>query len=480
MKVAHLDITEIPVLILYIFLILFIANAVKNSLYEKDDPLRPYFIPALLARMLGALVIGAIYDFYYGGAGDTFAYYDTTSKLYEALTQDPTIFGDVLYSIFISHKSPGVFSFTLLRAFNYFTMGFITLPFYVLGFGYYYVTALLLGTFSFVINWNLFRFFYTMTRANAFLLALGILFFPNQVLWTSGLLKDTYVFIGVAGMLLLTHKILQTPKRQTHKIVFYIFLIYVIINIIGILKGYVINSFLPFVFLWIALKSKKNFPPLIRQTLYPLFLIGLGISSYTIVQNISQGSKWSPDKVLQFAVEHRQDLLKDYWYKKDPSKRSDSRYDIGDFEPTPEGVLSKAPISIVTTLFRPYVWEVRNPLMVLSALEGLFVLLVTLYVFFKIGILNFFRIIISNDDIKFTLGYTLFFGFFVGLTSANFGNLVRYKTPAMPFYFISLSVLYYYGYLCFLQEQNSAVTSQVSTIKLLEQQKTVPENKNTL
>lgn len=41
----------------------------------------------------------------------------------------------------------------------------------------------------------------------------------------------------------------------------------------------------------------------------------------------------------------------------------------------------------------------------------------------------------------FTVYFSLFFSFSVGLTTSNFGSLVRYKIPAIPFYVISLIII---------------------------------------
>ena len=37
--------------------------------------------------------------------------------------------------------------------------------------------------------------------------------------------------------------------------------------------------------------------------------------------------------------------------------------------------------------------------------------------------------------------YSLVFALFVGATTLNFGTLVRYKIPAMPFYLISIFLI---------------------------------------
>jgi hypothetical protein len=39
--------------------------------------------------------------------------------------------------------------------------------------------------------------------------------------------------------------------------------------------------------------------------------------------------------------------------------------------------------------------------------------------------------------------FTLIFAYAIGLTSANFGTLVRYKIPCMPFYLMGLYMIQY-------------------------------------
>jgi hypothetical protein len=52
---------------------------------------------------------------------------------------------------------------------------------------------------------------------------------------------------------------------------------------------------------------------------------------------------------------------------------------------------------------------------------------------------------IGRDPILiFTLLYTIMFAFGIGLATANFGALVRYRIPGLPFLMLSLFVLDYY------------------------------------
>ncbi|RME94829.1 MAG: hypothetical protein D6772_14060 [Bacteroidetes bacterium] len=118
-----------------------------------------------------------------------------------------------------------------------------------------------------------------------------------------------------------------------------------------------------------------------------------------------------------------------------------SAYNLN-IEYTPLGIVRAAPAAVNVTLFRPYLWEVRNPVMLLAAVEGTAFLFVTLYLFFRIGLLNFFRFLFNNPFLLASFVFSLTFAFAVGATTFNFGSLVRYKIPCLPFYGLVLAVAY--------------------------------------
>jgi hypothetical protein len=64
-----------------------------------------------------------------------------------------------------------------------------------------------------------------------------------------------------------------------------------------------------------------------------------------------------------------------------------------------------------------------------------------MYVLFKAGPLTILAGIIKDPMILFCLVFAIIFSLFVGATTLNFGTLVRYKVPCMPFYIISLVLM---------------------------------------
>jgi hypothetical protein len=106
------------------------------------------------------------------------------------------------------------------------------------------------------------------------------------------------------------------------------------------------------------------------------------------------------------------------------------------------GLVKLAPIAISTTFFRPFLWESRKPSTLLSSLESLLLMLFTAFIIWKAGLFNFFKIITRDPLVMYCFLFSCVFALFVGASTLNFGSLVRYKIPCVPFYLISLFLVH--------------------------------------
>jgi hypothetical protein len=112
-----------------------------------------------------------------------------------------------------------------------------------------------------------------------------------------------------------------------------------------------------------------------------------------------------------------------------------------EFDGSVSGLIKMAPIFVGTTFFRPFIWESGKLSTLLSSLEGLTLLIFTLYVFFKAGLKTIFQTLTKNPLAMYCFLFAIIFALFVGATTLNFGTLCRYKIPCMPFYVISLFLI---------------------------------------
>src|SRR5882672_4907883 len=87
------DLIVTPVIIL---IVLIVALMIRP--YATDKYTKRYFIPALTLKILGAISLGLIYQFYYHG-GDTFNFHSRGSRIiWEAIFDDPQIGIRLLFS----------------------------------------------------------------------------------------------------------------------------------------------------------------------------------------------------------------------------------------------------------------------------------------------------------------------------------------------------------------------------------------------
>jgi hypothetical protein len=177
------------------------------------------------------------------------------------------------------------------------------------------------------------------------------------------------------------------------------------------------------------MKIKSGFIRLVAAPVIIFTGIGLGFFVFSSFSN-SLGDYGSVDKALNKAIVTKNDLTREAY--------GENSFDIGEIDGSAGNLLSKFPVAVVAGLFRPFLWDATNPVMVLSALENTFLLLFFIKVLLKNGMGFFFRIF-SNPVLALCFVFSIFFSFSLGLTTANFGALVRYKIPAIPFF---LSMLY--------------------------------------
>jgi hypothetical protein len=115
------------------------------------------------------------------------------------------------------------------------------------------------------------------------------------------------------------------------------------------------------------------------------------------------------------------------------------KYDLGNVEFTPIGMLKTMPLAIFTGIYRPFPWEALSPGLILNALESIILFYLTFVFLFDQRRKRISRI--RNTDILIYATYfVLIMAFMTGLTSVIFGVLVRLRAPLLPFFILLLTV----------------------------------------
>jgi hypothetical protein len=221
----------------------------------------------------------------------------------------------------------------------------------------------------------------------------------------------------------------------------YIWITIVCFYLLAVVKIYIILVFVPALTLWIlstySHKIKNSF---IR--------FGLKIFVYAIIVGgfIAIAASFS-EQLGQYSLANlaeTSNTTREYIYWASSTTADEgSKYDLGAFNPTPLGMLSKLPLAVNVSLFRPYIWESRKPMVFLNSLEATLFLFFTLKLIFVIGLQKIWKSISRNPNIQFFLIFTIIFAFSVGISSYNFGALSRYRIPCLPFFALSLALIWY-------------------------------------
>ena len=199
-------------------------------------------------------------------------------------------------------------------------------------------------------------------------------------------------------------------------------------------------AFLPAALLWgVGLLSYK-----IKDTRLIIF-VRYSLYAASIAGIFLVGGKLENEMFGEYNVEslgYKSFVTRDYLYRIS-MEQDGSGYTLGDFDPTLLGMLQQAPAGVNVTLFRPYLWETRKPIVMISALESLIYLIFTIVAIVRNNPIRMVQRILADETLQFCLIFTLVFAMAVGISTSNFGSLVRYKIPCLPFYTAFLIILYY-------------------------------------
>jgi hypothetical protein len=434
------DLIVTPVWIIIIYAVAFVVRP-----RVTDEVNRVYFIPALTVKIVGALAVGLIYQFYYGG-GDTFNYHTHGSRhVWEAFMDSPAkwfklVFGDGVDETGIyKYSSRIVFwrdqsSYAVVRVASFID---------VFTFSTYSATAVLFAVFSFAGMWLLFITFYGSYPELHKQLAIAMFFIPSVFFWGSGLLKDTLT-LGCLGMA--TFALNRIFVQHRLSIMNLLLLSFAFIGLYEV-KIYILLVFLPSVILWLFLSNLQSVRSMVlKSMLFPIVISGaIAIAYFAMIKASEDNVKYSVGAIAKTAQSTAYDIL--YYTGRDAG----SGYSLGELDGSFGSMIRLAPQAINVSLFRPYLWEVNNPFMLLSCLESTVLMLFTVVILFRENTWAFRAI--GRPDIFFALTFSVTFAFAVGVSTYNFGTLVRYKIPLLPFFALALILIADYS----KRERNEAV-----------------------
>lgn len=405
---------------------------IENKVYYK------YLIKGLYLKLFGVILFVLFYQYYYS-IGDTVSYFKGSRALVMAAKENllkgvHLIFNTDSWmndwsSFLSSGYTPPLY---MWRDDGTFIVSRLTTIFYILGFGSFLVTSFFTCIFSYIGLWSLYSLFNEYYPNNHKIFFYTIIAVPSVLFWGGGIMKDSFVIGATSWATSSFFNVFIFKKKRITNALLLILNFVIIINI----KSYVAISLFPAMILALLSISIKSLKSNVVKTILGPIIILIFASAFSLIFNnlsaIGIEQYQSVDETIEQAKIIQQDLLREEQY-------GSNNYYIGELDGTIGGMLKIAPMAIYTALLRPLPNDVGSVTMVISAIENTLIAIFILIVLVKTSPIRVFKSIGESPILIYSITFIIIFAFGVGIASTNFGALVRYKIPLVPFF---LSFLY--------------------------------------
>ncbi|MDQ3111041.1 MAG: hypothetical protein M3R17_14200 [Bacteroidota bacterium] len=478
-------------LVIYTAIIFFLVHRLKFFQLEGLGKWTPSLFFGF--KLLAGIALWAVYTYYYTDRAnsDIWKYFDDSKIMFDAIHSHP---GDYFRMVSgIGDHTPEIEG-KYYQEMNYWYRLFdnnllndahIVIRFNavvrLISMGNYFTHSLIMSFLSFIGLCCIYKIIFPVLRQWRGAAAGIIFLLPSLMFWSSGVMKEGLMIFGLG--LLVYHSFRFMDDKKWWRIV----LLLLGATLLLFSKFYVIVGVIPpLIATLLVIKNRKY-----AFTKFPLVLIlflGCSLSLRWIApereplrllankQNeflkmSAGGIALINDSVEVFiADDHREDLIKttdslyrirpgvDFYYRsylsgfrdtvfvknnRDTSTyklvtdipRAGSLLNMHFLHPDLKSFVKETPQSFFNVLLRPFIWEAKNPIFLLPALENLlFIAMLVLIVCFRGKI--------SNPEIfGFCISFSLLLLLVIGLTTPVLGALVRYRIAAQPFLFIAMLML---------------------------------------
>ncbi len=415
------DIIIVPLLLVLVIL----WAAAQEHKYLEEYPYYRYYKRALMIKVGAGLFFALIYMFYYGG-GDTLYYFKGTENIVRLFRKDmgaalQVLLGDRSWEVYAQFDGSTGYP-TYWRDPNSFAVCRFNIFFYLLSFGSFLGNTILMSTFMFLGIWQFYKMLMKLYPNQDKWMAYALFYIPSVAFWSSGLLKDGWTLTAIALILTYLHKLLIERNFSLLTLLWLFIWSYILFAI----RPFMLYAVLASGLVWLGFANvgriKSAFLRTVAVPLVVLVLFVVGSSAIASLGAVAGDRYEDIDTMLETAAIIQNDLKQDYY--------GGNSFDIGSFEPTLAGALKMAPKAVIAGMFRPYLWEARSPLMLFSGLENFALLIAFLLLGLRYRKYRFFKQTLNDPFILSIFILALTYSFAVGLTTSNFGALVRYVIPA--------------------------------------------------
>ncbi len=259
----------------------------------------------------------------------------------------------------------------------------------------------------------------------------GLMLLPSAVFWSSGLLKEPLVFCAL-GPLLLSLRWLASGSRRAQAV----FLGLPAAVIIAVIKPYVLIAVsLAAAGYYVSMRFQSRavaLRPFAIGTALALSFGGITLANRYFVkaESESTASALASQRRVGYEVEGGSNYYLD---------SASGGEDLSNRTVSQELML--APLALFTALFRPLLFEARNAVQLLNAIEATALLLLSIQLVRRRRWSTLVAEVRRSPVLAFCAAFTIVLAVGTGLATSNLGTLSRYRAPMMPFFFALLMVL---------------------------------------
>ncbi|MCF8461396.1 MAG: hypothetical protein K9G46_11790 [Flavobacteriales bacterium] len=470
----------------YLALFLFLISRMK-FFRIGNIPIR-WFQGVFVLKVLSGFLLYLIYTYYYTdrSTADIWKYYDDGMVMFSALRQHPADYFKMLFGVMndtphfqqyydtMNHwyrpygSSIANDTHTIIR-FNAFVRLF--------SLGHYNVHSVVANFLGLIGLTGILHFLKQMAPSKEKWFFAGVFLMPGMMFWASGVLKEPLLLFGLGLFLFGVMKIVNDgfSIKEVVLIVLSLFFLVTVksfalaaigIGLVGWLLARRFQTVHPSIW-FLAVFSIGFFGLILMAQVFPdksLFArmaqrqhefyelaaggtyietsakdtLYIGAENYDDLEFISDRKKLvtNSDITAVYWKDARQENVATYSLAKGSEQtvlldygKTGSTIDIPKLEPTAWSVLKAAPIAFVNATFRPFPWDISSPFMVLSGLENLLVILLSILAI--VGVCRGKPLLDSTWYLA--ASFALVILVLTGLVTPVVGAIVRYKVISLPF-----------------------------------------------
>lgn len=383
---------------LYFYLVLL---CLQKWSFFKNSGLSLTQLQVLLVTKITFAVIAAYY-FIHSNTLDYLNFNNEGFIQYKVLISEPLSFFDDLTTDIKNYGWGGIFNsshslWANLR-FNFIYKLIAILNF--LSHGNFYLNSMIFSSLVFVGNTSLFKIFNSIYEYQKHKIILACFFIPSMLLYTSCIHKDGIVFICIA---VIAYLLFHLYTNQNNFLRYFI-LIFIFTSVLFTLRNHIVLALIPSVILGVLYHSLKT-----KKLIKLVMVYSLLITCFFFLQ-------FRNSNLAQIMINRKSEFRM--------ASTGNTDVVLNDLKPNITSFIYNLPQALNHSFLRPYLFEFKNILVNLTALEILiYEFLLLLFIFYRKR---------NSDKLHWfnVFGICLMLHLFliIGYTIPNFGAIVRYRS----------------------------------------------------